>query len=586
MADPQAPGYEIQRPLGSGGMAEVFLARQEGLDRLVALKFLSLDKQPDIDVGQFKERFYREARLVGGLDHAGITPVYQFGETDEGQLWLSMQYLGGGDLADLLRGGGIGEERSLEIFRTVASALEHAHKAGIVHRDIKPENILFDDAGHAKVADFGIARNRDEQSSLTTGFVLGTLAYMSPEQMLSTEDVDAGADLYALGAVFFEMLTGSRAFPQNTPEAVYIAKTTGELTLPDVFSRYQPILNRLLAKEPGDRFASAGELLEAIDALIHPAAPAPQRPMAAYALVLAAVIGASVWGAVQLLKPSAYSLGDQLDLQPDSATVYLLPDLQALDRRTQLESGSYQALAWAPAHRMAQFSFDLPMDDTVALTLRALENPSVEEFHGYMDLVANPDEDGGALQAYAAQHPQSPLLPLARASRGEADLAAFERGAQVGDAVLQIAYSEALELGWSELEVNWSRSMSLARSAADTGYAFGQFHYALQLLEEGARNQLALELLQKSADQGFFAAENLLGRVLVSDDWGPAVTDVPRGAELLQRAADQGYREAIFTLGTLYFAGLGVPRDAEKARALYEQAAALGYEPARDYLKG
>ena len=210
----------IDRELGRGGMATVYLARDEKHDRPVALKLL----HPDLGSTLGAERFLREIRLTARLDHPHILPVLDSGET-LGRLWYTMPYVEGETLRDRLRREPqLPVDDALAVVREVADALEYAHRHGIIHRDIKPENILLAD-GHARVADFGVARALQAaggESLTATGLAIGTPAYMSPEQATS-DVVDQRSDVYALGCVLHEMLAGEPPFTGSTPQAV-IAK--------------------------------------------------------------------------------------------------------------------------------------------------------------------------------------------------------------------------------------------------------------------------------------------------------------------------------------------------------------------------
>ena len=212
-----ADRYVIERELGRGGMATVYLAHDLKHDRRVALKVL----HPELAATLGPERFLREIRTTARLDHPHILPVHDSGET-HGQLWYTMPYVEGESLRDRLRREvQLPVEEAVRLTREVADALDYAHRHGLVHRDVKPENILLSD-GHARVADFGVARALDAAggSQLTeTGMSVGTPAYMSPEQA-SAGQMDGRSDIYALGCVLYEMLAGEPPFTGLTPQAI------------------------------------------------------------------------------------------------------------------------------------------------------------------------------------------------------------------------------------------------------------------------------------------------------------------------------------------------------------------------------
>jgi serine/threonine protein kinase/tetratricopeptide (TPR) repeat protein len=259
--------YEIDSEIGRGGMAVVFLALDRKLDRKVALKVL----RPELASSLGPERFLREIEIAAGLTHPNILTLYDCGDA-EGLLYYVMPYVDGESLRDRLsREKQLPIDEALAITREVADAIGYAHAQDIVHRDIKPANIMFS-AGHAIVADFGIARAVTEAGGETltqTGLAVGTPAYMSPEQATGESDIDSRSDLYSLGCVLFEMLTGEIPYAAATPQSL-IAKKLHEPTprvsvlRASVPASVEDSLQRLLANAPADRFRSAAELAEAL----------------------------------------------------------------------------------------------------------------------------------------------------------------------------------------------------------------------------------------------------------------------------------------------------------------------------------
>jgi serine/threonine-protein kinase len=263
---PLADRYPVERELGRGGMATVYLAHDLRHQRPVALKVLHPEVAPLLG----PERFVREIRLAARLQHPHILPLFDSGETN-GLLWYTMPFVAGESLRTrLTRVGRLPVAEALEIARAVGSALDYAHRQGVVHRDIKPENILLHEAG-VLVADFGIARAVDAagpQGLTVTGFVLGTPAYMSPEQAAGEREVDGRSDLYALACTLFEMLAGEPPFTGETPQSQLIKRFTqpppGIQTLrPEVTAALDQALRRALAREPSERFDSVAAFLSA-----------------------------------------------------------------------------------------------------------------------------------------------------------------------------------------------------------------------------------------------------------------------------------------------------------------------------------
>ena len=222
---PQQIGrYEIRAELGRGGMATVYRAYDPRFTREVAIKVLPREFLHDT---QFRARFEREARTIATLEHPAIVPVYDFGEEDK-QPYIVMRLMTGGSLADRLSHSPLSLLESARIFNRLTPALDRAHSKGVIHRDLKPGNILFDDDNNPYISDFGIAKITEAGTVYThSGGIVGTPAYMSPEQARGDRDIDSRSDIYALGAILYEMLTGRLPYEADTPMGLAVKHITG-----------------------------------------------------------------------------------------------------------------------------------------------------------------------------------------------------------------------------------------------------------------------------------------------------------------------------------------------------------------------
>jgi len=260
----QFPQLEILELLGQGGMGAVYKARQKQLDRLVALKILPPE------VGQdpaFAERFTREARSMAVMNHPHIVTVHDFGQTEKGLYYFVMEFVDGTDLRQVIQAGELKPSEALVIVPQICEALQFAHEEGIVHRDIKPENILMDKKGRVKIADFGLARLLDRPTSAYTltaaGHKMGTPHYMAPEQIEHPHEVDHRADIYSLGVVFYEMLTGQLPIGKFAPPS--------QKVLVDV--RLDKVVLKSLAYEPERRYQHASEVKTDVESISYEAHP-------------------------------------------------------------------------------------------------------------------------------------------------------------------------------------------------------------------------------------------------------------------------------------------------------------------------
>src|SRR5829696_2676351 len=321
--------YVLAESLGSGGMGEVYLAHDGVLERDVALKVLRSQYAGDEEVA---ERFRREARSAAGLSHPNIVQVYDRGEAEDGTSYIAMEYVPGGTLKEQIgRRAPFGDRETAAVGAQIADALGAAHERGVIHRDIKPQNVLVTASGNLKVTDFGIARAASAVTSSASGAIFGTAGYISPEQALG-EPVGPASDLYSLGVVLYEMLTGELPFTADNSIAVCMKHVNEpplppKLLNPDIPDGMNALVLMLLAKHPTDRYGSAMELLTdlervrdglpptlALQATTQPFGQAPHaalrrvdvarrrrspRNLAVAAVAVAALLGTFLFGLLQ-----------------------------------------------------------------------------------------------------------------------------------------------------------------------------------------------------------------------------------------------------------------------------------------------
>jgi serine/threonine protein kinase len=256
--DPIPRNYEIIRKLSHGELATVYLARQRNSERQLVLKVLH--QIADSSTGKILDRFLREYELIARLDHPNVVRIYDFGVADD-HAYIAMEYCGGGSLKRRIAAG-MDRYEAYRLMRDIAGALSVLHAAGILHRDLKPTNVLFRDDGSLALIDFGLAKQVALQAEVTgAGAIFGTPYYMSPEQGHG-EPVDLRGDIYSLGIIFFEMLTGAKPYDGETAMAVIVKHRQSPVPgLPTSLREFQPLIQRMLAKQPAERFQTIEELL-------------------------------------------------------------------------------------------------------------------------------------------------------------------------------------------------------------------------------------------------------------------------------------------------------------------------------------
>jgi tRNA A-37 threonylcarbamoyl transferase component Bud32 len=261
--------YEIKAELGRGGMATVYRAFDPSFDREVAIKVLPREFLHD---PQFHDRFKREIKTIAALEHPAIVPVYDVGEED-GVPYFVMRYMTGGSLSGQIERGKFSMQDAARIIERLASALAYAHKKGIVHRDLKPDNILFDANGEPFISDFGVAKFDSTATNLTGSGIIGTPAYMSPEQAQG-DKVDNRSDIYGLGVIIFQMLSGKQPYQADTPMGLAIKHVTEPVpeilkVNPGLPAAADTVIKTAMAKDKTQRYASATDLSHALNQAVH-----------------------------------------------------------------------------------------------------------------------------------------------------------------------------------------------------------------------------------------------------------------------------------------------------------------------------
>src|SRR4030066_901566 len=263
--------YEIKTLIGQGGMSAVYLGYDPRSLREVAIKVLP---PYYLHAAKFRERFEREAVMIALLEHPAIVPVYDMGEED-GQPYIVMRYMSGGSLAEKIKKGPIPLRECVDMYLRLAPALETAHARGVTHRDVKPDNLLFDKYDNVFLSDFGLARLRETIgfANISDGSIMGTPAYMSPEQIQGDRQIDGRSDIYSMGVVLYHMLSGKVPFEGTTAASVMMMHLINPV--PQIYEHnntlpiaIQTVLETAMAKNPKDRYQSAGEFARAFQAVI------------------------------------------------------------------------------------------------------------------------------------------------------------------------------------------------------------------------------------------------------------------------------------------------------------------------------
>ncbi|MFZ3227813.1 MAG: protein kinase [Xanthobacteraceae bacterium] len=575
--------YEIRELLGAGGIGQVHAAFDTILEREVAIKSLRPELLNDKN---FVDRFRGEATSLAKLTHPNITTLYNL-LSDGGNFYLIMECVRGETLEDLLkkRGGKLGVQESLAIIAQVADGLSYAHSLGIVHRDIKPANLMITKSGAVKIMDFGIARVRGSQRLTRDGGALGTLAYMSPEQVRG-EEPDGRSDIYSLAITLYEMLSGSVPFEADTDYALmqaHIKIRAPKLSsrLPGVDARLDAALARGLAKSSEQRFAKAWEFSDALGAaalradaskivyegtrLINAPAAEPVAPTPRFAL--ASVLDRLTFIQPDLRLPVVIGAGGSILLALAIAIVVIL---------TPIGGSSPSSIATARPVRPPVLA-GVPPNVSPAPTGPAVRRVKVA--------VATPDAPATIPGMAPTNLPQGNTTPPSSAAPTALSdiIQAAARGDPAAENALGVKYAQ----GADGLPRDDTQAVDWYRRAATQGYPGAETNLGdMYLSGRGGFDQNALEALSwylKAADQNWPDAQYRLG-YMYETGLGTG-KDLQRAVSLYRSAADSGYPDAQNLLGFLYATGSdGLPHDDNQAVDWYRKAAEKGFAKAEKNL--
>jgi TPR repeat protein/predicted Ser/Thr protein kinase len=540
--------YEIVGELGRGGMGLVYKAFDPGIGRTVALKVMSEQLARDTD---FRERFLREARGAGILQHHNIVTIHELGEW-QGAPFIAMEFLEGRSLEDILKNEKTTTlEKRLDIVAQVCRGLDYAHARGIVHRDIKPANVMVTNDGVAKVVDFGIARLADQKLT-HTGHVLGTVSYMSPEQ-LQGKVLDGRSDIFAVGVMLFEALTSVLPFSaEDTGSAITNTLYRQPPKLSSFLANYpkelDEIVGKCLAKDPAERFQTAGELADRLSRVQQEL----QRSQTAPTVIRST--------------PLPTSAASQPLTQPDSKAALRETAASPKSRRKVLIGIAVSLILLVASLGVGMMW--LRLRGTAGSDFAALRKSA---------------ESGNALD-----QGQLGLAYLRGRGVEQSDIEAlawFRKAAEQGRAGSQVQLGIAYSMGRG-VKQDDDEAVRWYRKAAEQGAGAGQVD--LGFMYEMGRgvpqdNLEAVQWYRKSAEQGFAAGQLNLGTMYLNGKGVPQ--NYAEAAHWFRLAADQGDSNAQSNLGTCYETGHGVTQDYAEAERWYSKSADQGNTHGQNNLK-
>lgn len=576
-------------------MARVYRAIQEGFDRPVALKIIS----PELSATkEFDRRFIREAKIVGRLSHAHIVPVYDVGEFN-GVFYLAMELLSGGDLSDRMRAT-IEEKSAISIIAQLCHALGYAHQKGFIHRDVKPDNVIFRDKDTAVLTDFGIARTTEESADETSitqvRTIIGSPKYMSPEQSIG-DKLDARTDIYSLGIMLYQMLTGEVPYGGRNVAEVSVQRFERKLPeLPPTLRHLQGFIARLLAYEKDDRFSSCEEVLKAIDELPSDSNVDHSRAHTDPDVTIAIDNGDDAFSRpfvngtrtarwrIGLLAVSLLGVAVLLALFGSPPWNFGISEPGSKIAEQDLVKTSNEPKAPATPienaiRKSVQTISSTDLDTTV-------KTPTSVEFFTFIEAVNSTHLEDQ--ERFVQDYPKNVLADIVRAKTSD-DPELIQKLTVLADSdnmQAQFVLGELYDAGWG---VKQDRSLALhfSAKAAKSGSPFSLYQLATLILDNAETDEQrreGIDSLENSAKKGFFLAQTVLanyyfeGKILGRD--------VDEGIRLLKLAGAQGDRNALFNLGRIYDGGTGLSAPSPtKARDYFTRAAKLGHADANNFLE-
>lgn len=555
----QLHGFQLLESFTAGGMGEIWKAKQIDPPREVIIKFLPKKYATD---DQFRVRFERETLVQGRLGHPNIVPIFAAGETD-GSKYFAMEFMGGGSLRQKLDRSRLSPAQALSVTLDVAAALGAAHRAGYVHRDIKPANILFrENSDVALLTDFGIAGEINQASPYTQVLSqIGTPGYMSPEQYKNLP-ASPTSDIYSLGVVLFEMLTGEKPFAKNASDSA-IPK------LPSDLNRLQPLIDRMVVADLDQRYSDTAALIKDLkyfqQQLLYQGSTRINKKSKTTVVIgsilfLVIAPGLAIWIYYPDNKPPFPTTNESSVKDPNK-----LPSPVSISPEAQVTHNKAAEAQKKPLKVQ-------PDSDAEVRRIPGNIMPITPQAFVYYQHALKL-RSASVYKRFLSQFKDDALAYVIRVAAGETQVDNVRIKAENGDPSAQFVMAELYENGIGVSQSS-EQAKFWAEKAALSKHPLPMSQYALILLQNSTsalEKKKAIDSLKKAAANGLFIAETKLGALLVEDEL--IEQDLTQALELFSRAADTGDPYAMEYLSQLYNSGLVVkPSDPNRARDLHARA--------------